>query len=554
MKKTIYVFSCVLVFLLLLASCRVETLMGSAPTTEGTTTNPQPGFSSTQPGTAIPQPGTTVTQPGTTVTQPETTAPTPTVTVPPIETTVPHPSTTIPTEPTTAPTTPPVKNYTLELSLKGDGIVTLEYGSEYTDEGATVRLLCDGMPVPEEQIPEVIVDSILDTGKTGTYVITYIVVFDTGRELLRAQAERTVHIVDTQAPVINLITDPNGFTYPGHAYVEEGYTAIDGYDGDITARVERIEENGIVTYRVSDAAGNETVVTRTIRYEDPICPELTLQGENPMVIKIGKDYVEPGYEAVDGCDGDLTQQVTAKGEINKWIAGSYVITYTVQDAAGNVATAERTVIVEHVKNGNVIYLTFDDGPSQHTPRLLEILDKYQVKATFFVVNTYYIRYVDDIVKNGHSIGVHSTTHDFHEIYASEEAYFADLENLRNIIHKRTGVYTNLIRFPGGSSNTISKFNPGIMTRLTKLVEQKGYHYFDWNVSSGDAGSVFTADAVYDRVTKGCKNRKNSIVLQHDIKGFSVDAVERIIQWGLENGYTFLPLNESSPKSHHSVLN
>jgi peptidoglycan/xylan/chitin deacetylase (PgdA/CDA1 family) len=442
----------------------------------------------------------------------------------------------------------------LELSLKGDGIVTLEYGSEYAEAGVGVRLLCDGMPVPEEQIPEVIVDSLLDTGKTGTYVITYIVVFDTGRELLRAQAERTVHIVDTQAPVINLVTDPNGFTYPGHTYVEEGYTAIDGYDGDITAQVERTEENGIVTYRVSDAAGNETVVTRAIRYDDPICPELTLQGENPTVIKIGKDYAEPGYEAMDGCDGDLTQQVTATGEINKWIPGSYVITYTVQDAAGNVTTAERTVIVEHVKNGNVIYLTFDDGPRQHTPRLLEILDKYQVKATFFVVNTEYIRYVDDIVKKGHSIGLHCSTHDYKKIYASEEAYFEDLENIRDIVYKRTGVYTNLIRFPGGSSNTVSKFNPGIMTRLTKLVEKRGYHYFDWNVSSGDAGSVFTADAVYDRVTKGCKNRKNSIVLQHDTKGFSVDAVERIIQWGLENGYTFLPLDENSPKSHHAIFN
>jgi peptidoglycan/xylan/chitin deacetylase (PgdA/CDA1 family) len=336
--------------------------------------------------------------------------------------------------------------------------------------------------------------------------------------------------------------------------VEEGYTAIDGYDGDITDRVERTEENGTITYRVSDMAGNETVITRNIRYDDPVAPELTLKGESIVVIKVGKDFEDPGCEALDGCDGDLTGQIQTEGTVNKWLAGTYVITYYVQDGAGNIATAQRTVVVESVNNGKVIYLTFDDGPSQHTPRLLDILDKYQVKATFFVVNTYYVKYIEDIVERGHTIGVHSATHEFSQIYSSEEAFFADLEKMRNIIYKRTGVYTNLIRFAGGSSNTISKFNPGIMTRLTKLVGEKGYHYFDWNVESGDAGRVTTAEAVLENVIKGCKNKKTSIVLQHDSKGYSVDAVEQIIQWGLENGYTFLTLNENSPKSHHAIFN
>ena len=310
-KGIIYLFSCILLILSLLAGCQMGTLMGSEPTTGWLPTTSLPGSSSSQPGSSSSQPGPSTTQPeaptqpGTTVTQPETSVPKPTVTIPQPETTAPHPSTTIPTEPTTAPTAPPIKNYTLEIFLKGDGQVTLEYGSEYSDEGVTVRLLCDGMPVPEDQIPEVVVENPVDTGKTGTYVITYIVVYDTGRELLTDRVERTVQIVDTQAPVINLISDPNAFTYPGHAYVEEGYTAIDGYDGDITSRVVRTEENGVVTYRVSDAAGNETVVTRTIHYSDPVIPELTLKGENPMVIKIGKDYVEPGYEAVDAYDGNL---------------------------------------------------------------------------------------------------------------------------------------------------------------------------------------------------------------------------------------------------------
>ncbi|MBQ9108767.1 MAG: peptidoglycan-N-acetylglucosamine deacetylase, partial [Oscillospiraceae bacterium] len=117
-----------------------------------------------------------------------------------------------------------------------------------------------------------------------------------------------------------------------------------------------------------------------------------------------------------------------------------------------------------------------------------------------------------------------------------------------------GIKTTLLRFPGGSSNGVSRFNPGIMTRLTKLVEEKGFQYFDWHVDSQDAGGAKTADEVFQNVVNGVKNRKTSVVLQHDIRGYSVDAVERIIQWGLKNGYTFKALDENSPKAHHNVKN
>ena len=126
--------------------------------------------------------------------------------------------------------------------------------------------------------------------------------------------------------------------------------------------------------------------------------------------------------------------------------------------------------------------------------------------------------------------------------------------MKKIIKDLTGVETTLIRFPGGSSNTVSSFNRGIMTRLSKLVVEKGYQYFDWNVDSEDAGGAYTSYQVYKNVINGVKNRKTSIVLQHDIKGFSVDAVEDIILWGLHNGYTFLPLQANSPGSHHGINN
>jgi peptidoglycan/xylan/chitin deacetylase (PgdA/CDA1 family) len=93
-----------------------------------------------------------------------------------------------------------------------------------------------------------------------------------------------------------------------------------------------------------------------------------------------------------------------------------------------------------------------------------------------------------------------------------------------------------------------------MTRLTKAVQQKGFVYFDWNVDSNDAGGATTATAVYNNVVKGCKNLKTSVVLMHDIKKYTVDAIEDILKWGIANGYTFAALDENSPTMHHGVNN
>ena len=152
------------------------------------------------------------------------------------------------------------------------------------------------------------------------------------------------------------------------------------------------------------------------------------------------------------------------------------------------------------------------------------------------------------------MAVHTATHNYKSIYASEEAYFKDLKKMASIIEEIAGVKTTLIRFPGGSSNTVSRFNKGIMTRLTKSVRDLGYQYFDWNVDSNDAGGAKSAEEVAENVINGIKKYKTSIVLQHDTKSFSIDAVERIIQWGLENGYKFLPLDETSPGMHHGLNN
>lgn len=216
------------------------------------------------------------------------------------------------------------------------------------------------------------------------------------------------------------------------------------------------------------------------------------------------------------------------------------------------AAAQRRVTTEQ----KTIYLTFDDGPSPYTDALLDVLAKYNAKATFFVTATFpeYEDCIGRAYREGHAIGVHTASHDYYSIYASEEAFFKDFFIVEDIIYGQTGKYSRLFRFPGGSSNTVSRFNPGIMSRLAKAMTDMGYKYFDWDVSSGDAGETTKTSVVIENVIARCTGRTTAVVLQHDIKNFSVDAVEKIILWGLQNGYTFAALDLTSPGAHQEIAN
>ena len=439
--------------------------------------------------------------------------------------------------------------FELMLTLNGENEITLEFGEVYTEVGAKAT-------VGDREVT-VSVQGKVQQDRLGSYTLTYMASHN-GKTVT---AQRIVHIVDTTAPSITLVHN-NSITLPGNEYQEEGFIAEDNYDGVITDRVQRIVENDTVIYRVTDSSGNVAEARRQIQYGDLTAPELTLLGDTTITIRAGNKYTEPGFAAIDNADGDITDRVVITGDYDIYTPGTYSITYTVTDSYNNTSSATRTLIVEKVDNppvvapeGSVIYLTFDDGPGDHTLRLLKILEKYNVKATFFVVGTGNLEYLDEIAAGGHSIALHSNSHDYKKIYSSEEAFFNDLYAIRDKIYAHTGVYTTLMRFPGGSSNKVSKeYCEGIMTRLTKAVEAQGFQYFDWNVDSNDAGGAKTADEVYQNVIDGIQGKKNAIVLQHDIHGYSVDAVERIIQWGLSCGYRFEALTSSSPTSHHPVRN
>ena len=489
------------------------------------------------------------------------------------------------TEPTTTPTSPPTETapaYHLTLTLKGEQDIYLEYGSTYEEPGATALLTGAEaqLDVPVETQGQV------DASKVGTYVITY----TAKAEGFTATASRNVHIVDTQLPKITLVVDPYAYTLPGQPYKEEGFRAADNYDGDITDKVTYKEENGIVTYTVTDSSGNTFSTKRTIHYFDPGRPNLKLAGDDTYLVAQGDHFTDPWVTAVDKNDGDITSSVYVEGDLDTNIPGRYTLKYTATNSYCYSGSVTRTVIVlpmeylleetedseepespteptypkncmipeggmPYEESGKTIYLTFDDGPSQYTEKLLDILAKYNVKVSFFVKNSSYLSLLSRADQEGHTVAVHTYSHDYNRIYASEEAFYADMSAIRKQIVKYTRNATSLFRFPGGSSNTISQlYNRGIMTRLAKALTEMGYTYFDWNVDSDDAGRARTPEEVFNNITKGLRWYNDAVVLQHDTKEYSVNAVERVITWALVKGYTFAPLTEDSPTCHHPINN
>ena len=208
------------------------------------------------------------------------------------------------------------------------------------------------------------------------------------------------------------------------------------------------------------------------------------------------------------------------------------------------------------RGNKIVYLTFDDGPGPYTSKLLDVLKKYNVKATFFVTcnRAQYRNMITRAYNEGHSIGLHSCSHTYSKVYASVDAFMDELDSISDVVKTATGNETKLVRLPGGSSNTVSKkYQKGVVTDIVKKLTDEGYTYFDWNVSSGDAGEAKNTETVYNNVTRGLKGNY-SIVLQHDVKGFSVDAVERIILFGKKYGFTFKALNVDSPTAHHRINN
>lgn len=201
-----------------------------------------------------------------------------------------------------------------------------------------------------------------------------------------------------------------------------------------------------------------------------------------------------------------------------------------------------------------VYLTFDDGPSIYTTEIMDILEQYNVKATFFVVgkeSDAAKEFLKEIVDRGHSVGIHSYSHNYSRIYESVDSFAEDFTKLRDYVYDVTGVKSNLYRFPGGSSNTVSDVDVQL---LVDYLNEQGVTFYDWNISSGDGGSVeLPVENLVENCTKDISKWNTSIILLHDSgdKRTTVDALPEIIENILAVEDTvILPITEETKPVQH----
>lgn len=443
-----------------------------------------------------------------------------------------------------------------KFEFKQSQNIELEYGQKYQDPGFKVTKF------GKDYTKKVKIKNKINKNKLGTYDIIYEVKING----ITYKKTRKIKLVDNEKPIITLTGNENVTICPQAQYQEEGYKAIDNYDGDITNKVKITKKDNLITYSVKDTSNNETKITRTITSEDKTLPTITLKGSTNQTIYLGNTWKEPGYTAYDNCDNDITNNVVSSGVVNSNKLGSYKITYTVKDLSGNQTTINRTVkVISKPSNPSsqtpsnqkgTIYLTFDDGPKEGTTNvILDILKEEGVSATFFVTNSgpdYLIKREHD---EGHTVGLHTASHNYQTVYKSVYSYYNDLKQVQDRVKRITGIESKIIRFPGGSSNTVSKkYSKGIMTTLTKDVVNKGYRYYDWNIDSDDAGGTNTSSGVYNNVVKYLSKNRSNMILMHDIKPHTKDALRSIIRYGKNNGYTFEKITMSTPMITHHVNN
>lgn len=205
-----------------------------------------------------------------------------------------------------------------------------------------------------------------------------------------------------------------------------------------------------------------------------------------------------------------------------------------------------------------IYLTFDDGPSSNTNRILDILKEYDVKATFFVVgktDEQSVRAYQRIIEEGHTLAMHSYSHKYSEIYESKESFIEDLEKLQEYLYQVTGIWPRYYRFPGGSSNTVSKTD---MQELITYLSESGITYFDWNIASGDAVSgQLDTDSIISNCMDGIEGHNECMILMHDAtdKNTTVEALPEIISQIQDRGdAVFLPVTDETVPVQHITAN
>lgn len=322
-------------------------------------------------------------------------------------------------------------------------------------------------------------------------------------------------------------------------------------------RVKRLKKYIILTLMLSILIPFVLCVVLMVKVHriDGILTELEarVQELSEMVAAQGQELERIAAESVapvSGSAGNGTTDVDTKGDT----AEPDEHPGQSEEADSDTEPESRTGTEAGITAAHKVYLTFDDGPSIYTDQILDILDDYDVKATFFVVGKETetaAEAMKEIVARGHTLGMHSYSHKYTEVYASMESFEEDFTKIHDLLYDTTGVESTVYRFPGGSSNTISRID---MSDFAEYLDTQGVRFFDWNVSSGDGGRVLlSVDELVENVTSHIEQRETAIILMHDSadKPTTVEALPTIIENILALDDTvILPITDDTEPVQH----
>ncbi len=258
---------------------------------------------------------------------------------------------------------------------------------------------------------------------------------------------------------------------------------------------------------------------------------------------------------------EISDHIGAAGNgisVNNMVSGSVIVSGVeerILESEKSVSSNE-SAMPDRAEWPKKVYLSFDDGPSCNTDTILDILNSYGVKGNFFVVavNQEDLREMyRRIVEEGHVIGMHSYSHKYNEVYASKEAFINDLSKIQSLIYEETGFMPDIYRFPGGSSNTVSKLD---MSLFIQVLNDRDITYYDWNVSSLDAKSPApTKEQVVENCLTGIQDYEEVMILMHDLgdKTSTVEALPEIIERLLKMGVEIAPIDGDTMHIQHTNI-
>ncbi len=252
---------------------------------------------------------------------------------------------------------------------------------------------------------------------------------------------------------------------------------------------------------------------------------------------------------ISSSDASSTQSQTPSDVNSSKESSSSVTSSDKTNSVSSLPNPDDDPFIDNTPEGErICYLTFDDGPNANTDKVLSILKQNDIKATFFVVGYLSTDKIKNVYNDGHAIGLHTYSHDLDKLYASTGAFMSDLAAISDVVYNKTGIRSNLTRFPGGSGTAVTskRLGPDGFETVKQTLKEQGYTYFDWNIDSGDTHKGTSKDYIVNQVRKGIKTdsgyKSEVCVLLHDIKDVTVKALPEVIQVLKDAGYTFKTLD------------